>query len=96
MPRPDLILLDLNLPRMNGHEVLTTLKESSDYRTIPIVVLSFSSDPEDIKEAYSHYANCYITKPREFKGFMRAVRSIEQFWFKIGYPPPHGPAGAAL
>ena len=87
MPRPDLILLDLTLPRMNGHEVLATLKDSHDYRSIPIVVLSSSADSEDIKAAYSHYANCYITKPVEFKGFIRAVRSIEQFWFKIGSLP---------
>jgi len=87
MPRPDLILLDLNLPRMSGHEVLKNIKESRAYRTIPIVVLSSSADPEDIRKAYSHYANCYITKPVEFKGFIRAVRSIEQFWFKIGELP---------
>ena len=87
LPRPDLILLDLNLPRMNGHEVLAILKDSPDYLTIPIVVLSSSADAEDIKNAYNHYANCYITKPVEFKGFIRAVRSIEQFWFKIGSLP---------
>jgi CheY-like chemotaxis protein len=87
VPRPDLILLDLNLPRMNGHEVLATLKDSHDYRSIPIVVLSSSADSEDIRAAYIHYANCYITKPVEFKGFIRAVRSIEQFWFKIGSLP---------
>ena len=87
MSRPDLILLDLNLPRMSGHEVLSVLKDSPDYRTIPIVVLSSSADSADIKKAYSRYANCYITKPVEFKGFIRAVRSIEQFWFKIGALP---------
>lgn len=87
MARPDLILLDLNLPRMSGHEVLSTLKESAEYRTIPIAVLSSSADSEDIRKAYSHYANCYISKPVEFKGFIRAVRSIEQFWFKIGAIP---------
>ena len=87
MPRPDLVLLDLNLPRMNGHEVLAQLKDSPDYCTIPVVVLSSSESEEDIGEAYRHHANCYITKPVEFKGFLRAVRSIEQFWFKVGELP---------
>ena len=87
MPRPDLILLDINLPRMNGHEVLAILKESPDYQTIPVVVLSSSGAEEDVSEAYRHHANCYITKPVEFKGFMKTVRSIEQFWFKIGTLP---------
>ena len=87
MPRPDLVLLDLNLPRMNGHEVLASLKEDPDYQTIPVVVLSSSGANEDVSKAYRHHANCYITKPVEFKGFIKTVRSIEQFWFKIGRLP---------
>lgn len=87
MPRPDLILLDLNLPRMNGHEVLAVLKENPEYKTIPVIVLSSSGSDDDVSSAYRQHANCYITKPVEFKGFLRTVRSIEQLWFRIGELP---------
>ncbi len=82
-PRPDLILLDLNLPRKDGREVLGELKADPDLRTIPVVVLTTSRADEDIVRAYSLYANCYITKPVDFKQFLEVVKQIEDFWLSI-------------
>jgi CheY-like chemotaxis protein len=81
--RPDLVLLDLNLPKKSGHEVLVEMKTDEDLRTIPVVVLTSSDDEKDIMKTYNHYANCYITKPIELEGFMEIVKSIEDFWFAI-------------
>lgn len=83
VPRPDLILLDLNLPRKNGREVLAEIKADGDLKHIPVVVLTTSSDEEDILRSYNLHANCYVVKPVEFDSFVNAVRSIEHFWFSI-------------
>ncbi len=82
-PRPDLILLDLNLPRKDGREVLAELKADPDLRTIPVVVLTSSSAEEDVLRAYQLQCNCYITKPVIFKDFLKVVRSIESFWLAV-------------
>jgi CheY-like chemotaxis protein len=82
-PRPDLILLDLNLPRKNGREVLAEIKADPDLRKIPIVVLTTSNAEEDILRAYDLNANCYVIKPVGFDNFMQAVQSIRHFWFSV-------------
>jgi chemotaxis family two-component system response regulator Rcp1 len=79
--RPDLILLDLNLPRKDGREVLAEIKSDEDLRLIPVVVLTTSTAESDILSAYGLHANCYIAKPADLDEFMMAVKSIEQFWF---------------
>jgi CheY-like chemotaxis protein len=88
-PRPDLIMLDLNLPRKDGREVLAELKADDNLRMIPVVVLTTSRAEEDIIRAYKLHANCYITKPVDFQQFLTVVRSIESFWlFVVTLPPP--------
>jgi len=82
-PRPDLILLDLNLPRKDGREVLAEIKADTELRRIPVVVLTTSKAEEDILRAYDLSANCYITKPVDFDQFIRVVRSIEDFWLAM-------------
>ncbi|HEY4745406.1 MAG TPA: response regulator [Desulfuromonadaceae bacterium] len=81
--RPDLILLDLNLPRMDGREVLEVIKADPDLKHIPVVVLTTSSAEQDILKSYALHANCYITKPVDLEQFARVVSSIEEFWFSI-------------
>lgn len=81
-PRPDLILLDLNLPRKSGREVLLEIKNDPELRRIPVLVMTTSRATQDINRAYSLNANCYITKPMELDEFLRIVRSIEEFWLK--------------
>ena len=81
--RPDLILLDLNLPRMDGREVLAEVKADPDLKTIPVVVLTTSSAEQDILQSYQLQANCYITKPVDLEQFIKVVRSIEDFWLTI-------------
>jgi two-component system, chemotaxis family, response regulator Rcp1 len=88
VPRPDLILLDLNLPRMDGREVLREIKADDDLRVIPVVVLTSSDAEEDILKSYNLNANCYITKPVEFDKFLKVVRSIREFWFAVVTLPP--------
>jgi CheY-like chemotaxis protein len=80
---PNLILLDINLPKKNGHEVLKYIKRSEKFRHIPIIMLTTSSSEKDIHEAYNHYANCFITKPVDVDEFMEAVTKIESFWISI-------------
>lgn len=80
---PDIILLDLNLPRKDGREVLEEIKGDPVLRKIPVVVLTTSDAPEDIEQAYKHYVNCYITKPVGFDQFIKVVKSIEDFWFGV-------------
>jgi CheY-like chemotaxis protein len=87
-PRPDLILLDLNLPRKDGREVLADLKEDDRYKTIPIVVLSSSEAEADILTSYALHANCYLTKPLDLGGFTKIVRGIESFWLGLVKLPP--------
>ena len=87
-PRPDLILLDLNLPRKDGREVLAEIKSDDDLRRIPVVVLTTSSAEQDIVRSYDLAANCYVTKPLDFEAFVEVVKSIEEFWFSIVRLPP--------
>jgi len=87
--RPDLILLDLNLPKKNGREVLAEFKSDPDLRRIPVVVITSSSGEEDVLAAYNHSANCYITKPVDLTQFVRVVKSIEDFWLTTVTLPPH-------
>lgn len=81
--RPDLILLDLNLPRMDGHQVLAEVKSDPDLKSIPVVILTTSSAEQDILQSYQLQANCYITKPVDLEQFIKVVRSIEDFWLTI-------------
>jgi chemotaxis family two-component system response regulator Rcp1 len=92
-PRPDLIMLDLNLPRKDGREVLAEIKADDDLKTIPIVVLTTSRADQDILRAYQLNANCYITKPVDFNQFLEVIRSIETFWLFVVTLPPVSKAG---
>ena len=83
VPRPDLILLDLNLPKKDGREVLAEIKADPELKTIPVVVLTSSKAEEDILKAYKLHANCYTTKPVNFERFVEVVQSIEGFWFSV-------------
>ena len=80
---PDLLLLDINLPKKNGHEVLKYIKSAEKLKHIPVIMLTTSSSEEDINLSYSNYANCYITKPVEVDDFLSVVTSIEKFWTKV-------------
>jgi two-component system, chemotaxis family, response regulator Rcp1 len=82
-PRPDLILLDLNLPKKDGREVLSELKESAALKSIPVVILTTSASEADIHGSYQHHANCYITKPVDLEGFLKVVKSIDSFWLSV-------------
>jgi len=85
---PGLIILDLNLPRMSGREVLYELKQDPELRNIPVVVLTTSKSEEDVIKSYCLHANCYITKPVDFSKFIDVVRSINEFWFGVVTLPP--------
>ncbi|HEX7633916.1 MAG TPA: response regulator [Noviherbaspirillum sp.] len=87
-PHPDLILLDLNLPKKNGREVLEEIKQDNCLKTIPVVILTTSQAEEDVLRAYRLHANCYITKPVDFAQFNKIVRTIEDFWLTIVTLPP--------
>ena len=87
-PRPDVILLDLNLPKKDGREVLEEIKADPALRSIPVVILTSSDAERDIVRAYSLHANCYITKPVDLDQFITVVKSIEDFWFTIVKLPP--------
>ena len=82
-PRPDLILLDLHLPKKNGQEVLREIKADPDLRRIPVVVLTSSKDEQDILRSYDLHANCYVTKPVDLEQFGLVVKSVEDFWFTL-------------
>lgn len=88
VPRPDLILLDLNLPRKSGREVLAEIKNDEKLKQIPVVVLTVSRSEEDVTRCYNNYANCYITKPLDFNQFMKVTKSIDEFWLTIVNLPP--------
>ncbi|MCE7947877.1 MAG: response regulator [Chloroflexi bacterium CFX4] len=87
-PRPDIILLDLNLPRKDGRAVLQEIKADEDLRRIPVVILTTSDDEHDILRSYNLHANCYITKPLDLNQFAAIVKTIENFWFQIVKLPP--------
>ena len=82
-PRPDLILLDLNLPKIDGREILAEIKNDDKLKQIPVVILTTSESKEDITEMYKLHANCYITKPVDINQFIKVVQSIGDFWFAI-------------
>ena len=88
-PRPDLILLDLNLPKKDGRELLRDIKSDHELRNIPVIVLTVSKADEDIDAAYDLHANCYLTKPLHIDQFMRTIRSLEAFWLNIVKLPNH-------
>src|ERR1700681_161524 len=83
VPRPDLILLDLNLPKKDGREVLEEIKQSPALKSIPVVILTTSASEEDILRSYRLHANCYITKPVDLAGFLKVVKSIDNFWLSV-------------
>jgi chemotaxis family two-component system response regulator Rcp1 len=85
--RPDLIILDLNLPRKDGRKVLAEIKGDADLRTIPVVIFSTSQAPQDIAGCYELGANCYVSKPMEMDSFFSAIRSIETYWFETAHLP---------
>jgi two-component system response regulator len=88
--RPDLVLLDLNLPRKDGREVLAEIKADEDLKRIPVVILTTSKADEDILNAYDLHANCYITKPIDLNQFIQVVKAIKEFWFTIVKLPTNG------
>jgi chemotaxis family two-component system response regulator Rcp1 len=87
-PRPDIILLDLNMPKKDGREVLAEIKADDDLKYIPVVIMTVSKDDKDILESYRLHANCYIKKPVKFTEFVEVVRSLENFWFSVVTLPP--------
>lgn len=89
-PWPDVILLDLNLPKKDGREVLAEIKDDPNLKRIPVVILTTSAAEQDILKTYNLHANCYVTKPVDFEQFITVVRSIERFWFTVVKLPPGG------
>ncbi|WP_135363158.1 response regulator [Halosimplex halophilum] len=87
-PRPDLVLLDLNMPRKDGRDVLEEIKTDDDLRRIPVVVMTSSEAEEDIVQSYDLHANAYLTKPIDFDGFLDIVKRIEDFWLTVVRMPP--------
>lgn len=90
-PRPDLVLLDLNLPKLDGRAVLRSIKEDPELCTIPVVIMTSSKAETDILKSYELQANCYVQKPIDFRQFVRIVRSIEDFWFEVVRMPRTSP-----
>ncbi len=86
-PRPDIVILDLRVPRIDGHQILRTLREMNEFKQVPVAILSSSNMAEDIRKSYDLGATCYITKPFGFNNFMEAVKSLEHFWFKLATLP---------
>lgn len=84
---PDLIILDVNLPKKNGHEVLCEIKKHDSYKKIPVIILSTSSSRKDIDLSYQNYANCYITKPAEVTDFLNTIASIQKYWLDTATLP---------
>lgn len=80
---PNLVLLDINLPKLNGHKVLKHIKNHPDLKQIPVIMLTTSSDESDVIKSYENYSNCYITKPVEINRFLEVIASIEHFWISI-------------
>jgi CheY-like chemotaxis protein len=89
-PRPDIILLDLNLPKKDGREVLEMVKKDSELKHIPVVVLTTSEAEEDVLRSYELHANCYVTKPVDLEKFIHVVQSIDRFWLTVVTLPPNG------
>jgi two-component system, chemotaxis family, response regulator Rcp1 len=93
VPRPDVILMDLNMPRKDGRRTLKEIKEDPDLKGIPVVILTVSDAEEDIIRSYDLHANCYVTKPMDLDEFAKVVKGIENFWFSIVKLPPNKEAG---
>jgi two-component system, chemotaxis family, response regulator Rcp1 len=89
-PRPDIILLDLNLPKKDGREVLSEIKGDDELRAIPVVILTTSKAEEDVLRSYDLHANCYVTKPVDLEKFIVVVKSIDVFWLTVATLPPNG------
>ena len=87
-PRPDLVLIDLNMPRMDGHELLSEMKNDPNLRRIPVVILTHSEEARDVYEAYDRHANSYVVKPVHFEHFAHVMKSVEQFWLTTSTLPP--------
>ncbi len=87
--RPDVILLDLNMPRMDGREVLAEIKQDHDLKLIPVVVLTTSADEDDLRQCYDSGVNSFVTKPPDLQQFMNVIKAIEEFWFGITKLPGH-------
>ena len=90
VPRPDIILLDLNLPKKDGREVLQEIKNDAELKRIPVVVLTTSKADEDVLRSYNLHANCYVTKPVDLEKFIVVVKSIDRFWLTVVTLPPNG------
>jgi chemotaxis family two-component system response regulator Rcp1 len=90
VPRPDIILLDLNLPKKDGREVLQDIKNDTELKRIPVVVLTTSKAEEDVLRTYNLHANCYVTKPVDLEKFIVVVKSIDVFWLTVVTLPPNG------
>ena len=90
VPRPDIILLDLNLPKKDGREVLEDVKNDPELKRIPVVVLTTSKADEDVLRSYDLHANCYVTKPVDLEKFIQVVKSIDRFWLTVVTLPPSG------
>ena len=88
VPRPDLILLDLNMPRKNGYEVMAEVRADPDLRPIPVIILTTSTQDRDVRQSYQLQANCFVTKPPSFEQFLRVMQSIRTFWLDVARLPP--------
>jgi chemotaxis family two-component system response regulator Rcp1 len=95
-PRPDLILLDLNMPRMDGREVLAYIKADNSLKTIPTIILTVSDAESDIAKSYELNASCYLTKPGQLEEFEKLVKSVSDFWLKNARLPPQSPAASVI
>lgn len=84
---PDLILLDINLPKVDGKEVLSFIKQSNEFKKIPVIILSTSNSERDIEECYTCGANCYVVKPSDLEGYVKVIHAIESFWLNIAHLP---------
>jgi two-component system, chemotaxis family, response regulator Rcp1 len=89
VPRPDMVLLDLNMPKKDGREVLAEIKADPDLKRIPVVILTVSKDEEDVLRSYNFHANCFITKPIDLHQFLKVVHAIEDFWLSVVRLPPN-------
>jgi len=92
VPRPDLILLDLNLPKKSGREVLEEIRADAELTKVPVVILTTSQADEDVCHAYRLHANCYVTKPVNFKQFLKVIQAIEEFWLEVVKLPAKRPS----
>jgi two-component system, chemotaxis family, response regulator Rcp1 len=96
VPRPDLVLLDLNLPKKTGLEVLQAIKSDPKLKAIPVIILTSSKAEQDILKCYQHYASCFVTKPFDFEEFASAIKKIENFWLDlVQLPPKFAPQGSS-